>query len=45
MKLPSHGGKDRLNDLIYLSQILQAMAMKTQTELLLYLTVDKLFQF
>jgi beta-mannosidase len=32
MKLPSHGGKDRLNDLIYLSQILQAMAMKTETE-------------
>jgi len=32
MKLPSHGGKDRLSDLIYLSQILQAMAMKTETE-------------
>jgi beta-mannosidase len=31
-KLPSHGGKDRLNDLIYLSQITQAMAMKTETE-------------
>jgi beta-mannosidase len=32
MKLPSHGGKDRLNDLIYLSQISQAMAMKIETE-------------
>jgi beta-mannosidase len=32
MKLPSHGGKERLNDLIYLSQIFQAMAMKTETE-------------
>jgi len=32
MKLPSHGGKDRLSDLIYLSQISQAMAIKTETE-------------
>jgi beta-mannosidase len=32
MKLPSNGGKERLSDLIYLSQILQAMAMKTETE-------------
>ncbi len=32
MKLPSHGGIDRFNDLIYLSQVLQAMAMKTETE-------------
>jgi len=32
MKLPSHGGKERLDDLIYLSQIFQAMAMKTETE-------------
>ncbi len=32
MKLPSHGGKDRLNDFIYLSQISQAMAIKTETE-------------
>jgi len=32
MKLPSHGGKDRLNDLIYLSQVSQAMVLKTETE-------------
>jgi beta-mannosidase len=31
-KLPSHGGVDRFNDLIYLTQINQAMAMKTETE-------------
>ena len=32
LKLPSHGGIDRFNDLVYLSQITQAMAMKTETE-------------
>jgi beta-mannosidase len=32
MKLPSNGGKERLNDLIYLSQITHAMAMKTGAE-------------
>ncbi|CAG2180234.1 unnamed protein product, partial [Oppiella nova] len=31
-KLPAHGGVDRINDLIYLSQIFQAMAIKTETE-------------
>ncbi|CAG2181764.1 unnamed protein product, partial [Oppiella nova] len=30
-KLPSHGGVDRLEDLIYLSQVIQAMAMKVET--------------
>ena len=30
--LPTPGGVDRFNDLIYLSQITQAMAMKTETE-------------
>ncbi len=32
MNLPSHGGIDRFNDLIYLSQVTQAMALKTETE-------------
>ncbi len=30
--LPSHGGVERLSDLVYLSQITQAIAMKTETE-------------
>jgi len=32
MKLPSIGGIERLGDLIYLSQVTQAMAIKTETE-------------
>lgn len=32
MKLPTNGGVDRFDDLVYLSQITQAMAMKTETE-------------
>lgn len=32
MKLPSKGGIDRFSDLVYLSQVTQAMAMKTETE-------------
>jgi len=32
LRLPSKGGKERLSDFIYLSQITQAMAMKTETE-------------
>jgi beta-mannosidase len=32
MKLPIAGGSERLNDLIYLSQIAQAMSIKTETE-------------
>ena len=31
-KLPASGGVDRFGDYIYLSQIIQAMAMKTETE-------------
>ena len=31
-QLPSQGGADRFSDFIYLSQIIQAMAMKTETE-------------
>ncbi|CAG2176894.1 unnamed protein product, partial [Oppiella nova] len=31
-KLPSHGGVDRFEDLVYLSQVIQAMAMKVETE-------------
>ena len=31
-ELPSQGGADRLSDFIYLSQIIQAMAIKTETE-------------
>ncbi|XP_054164237.1 beta-mannosidase-like [Oppia nitens] len=29
---PSHGGIERFNDLVYLSQVIQAMAMKIETE-------------
>ena len=32
MKLPTSGGVDRLDDFIYLSQISQAMSLKTETE-------------
>ncbi|XP_054162086.1 beta-mannosidase-like [Oppia nitens] len=32
LRVPSAGGIDRLNDFIYSSQIIQAMAMKTETE-------------
>ena len=31
-KLPAHGHAERMEDLIYLSQIIQAMAIKTETE-------------
>ncbi|CAG2109413.1 unnamed protein product, partial [Medioppia subpectinata] len=31
-KLPSKGGVDRFADLVYLSQVIQAMAMKVETE-------------
>ena len=33
MKLPINGEKERFEDLIYLSQIAQAMSVKTETEL------------
>ncbi|CAG2112009.1 unnamed protein product, partial [Medioppia subpectinata] len=32
LRRPSSGGIDRLNDFVYSSQIIQAMAMKTETE-------------
>ena len=32
LKLPASGGVDRFGDFIYLSQIIQAMAVKTETE-------------